>query len=563
MPSMAQVLFADAVLAVGSHYLWFRKYEPTSYRVISAVILLLTSPVTYTLLNVTGNAPTAIALGVGTFMAALFTSIIVYRLSPWHPLSSCPGPLICKVTKMWTAYLAWTGKTHLYYLGLHEKYGRIVRIGPNDISVTDKALFPHILGAQGMPKGPVWENRRIVTARDSRGHRSLHAVRDLKLHGELRKPWNKAFGKEPLKDYEIALVKNAAILVEQLQDVCRDGEEVLIDGAQWLSYFSFDFMGDMVFGKSQKFLTEGDPNGVWDVMQESLVFRTVAQHIPWIRPLVPFLPSSFLRADTAFRKFAASQAKARAQSEPLSRDLFYHLISNTEVEPGTSVLPLIMADAVLAIFGGSDTSATTFSNVLYYLVRYPEWQMKVRKEVDDALRFVAERNGSSAFPDLDELAEWGVLNAVINETLRLQPGAPTLLQRGPAPGSGGKQLGNIFLPEGTTVQVPPYAVHRDSRYFYPRTKDFWPERWFRGPEAEGGCVLDRSVFIPFSMGPANCVGKPLALKQLRYVVAVLVHNFEFRFPEGYDAADWESEMKDRFLMVKGELPVLINISQGP
>jgi hypothetical protein len=58
------------------------------------------------------------------------------------------------------------------------------------------------------------------------------------LHGELRKPWNKAFGKEPLKDYEIALVKNAAILVEQLQDVCRDGEEVLIDGAQWLSYFS-------------------------------------------------------------------------------------------------------------------------------------------------------------------------------------------------------------------------------------------------------------------------------------------------------------------------------------
>lgn len=72
-----------------------------------------------------------------------------------------------------------------------------------------------------------------------------------------------------------------------------------------------------------------------------------------------------------------------------------------------------MADAVLAIFGGSDTSATTFSNVLYYLVKYPEWQMKVRKEVDNALRFVAERDGSSAFPDLDELAEWGVLNAVM------------------------------------------------------------------------------------------------------------------------------------------------------
>ena len=48
------------------------------------------------------------------------------------------------------------------------------------------------------------------------------------------------------------------------------------------------------------------------------------------------------------------------------------------------------------------------------------------------------------------------------------------------------------------------------------------------------------------------------MKQLRYVVAILVHNFEFRFPAGYDIADWESEMKDRFLMVKGKLPVLIS-----
>jgi cytochrome P450 len=60
------------------------------------------------------------------------------------------------------------------------------------------------------------------------------------------------------------------------------------------------------------------------------------------------------------------------------------------------------------------------------------------------------------------------------------------------------------------------------------------------------------------MGPANCVGKPLALKQLRYVVAILVHNFEFRFPEGYDVANWEREMKDRFLMVKRELNVLVS-----
>lgn len=89
-----------------------------------------------------------------------------------------------------------------------------------------------------MPKGPVWENRRVVTSRDSKGHRNLHAVRDIKLHGELRKPWNKAFGKEPLKDYETALSKNVAIFVERLQALCHNGKEVKIDGAKWLSYLS-------------------------------------------------------------------------------------------------------------------------------------------------------------------------------------------------------------------------------------------------------------------------------------------------------------------------------------
>lgn len=74
-----------------------------------------------------------------------------------------------------------------------------------------------------------------------------------------------------------------------------------------------------------------------------------------------------------------------------------------------------MTDAVLAIFAGSDTTATALSNVLYYLVRYPEWQCKIRKEVEDSLNSWAQNkgHGAVAFTDLDELAEWKVLNAVM------------------------------------------------------------------------------------------------------------------------------------------------------
>lgn len=78
----------------------------------------------------------------------------------------------------------------------------------------------------------------------------------------------------------------------------------------------------------QESLMYGKPNVYAMVLRLPTIhrFRTVAQHIPWIRPLVPWLPSSFLSADTAFRQFAATQAKARAQTEPVNKDLFYHLV---------------------------------------------------------------------------------------------------------------------------------------------------------------------------------------------------------------------------------------------
>jgi cytochrome P450 len=119
-----------------------------------------------------------------------------------------------------------------------------------------------------------------------------------------------------------------------------------------------------------------------------------------------------------------------------------------------------------------------------------------------------------------------------------------------------------FLPEGNSVQIPPFAVHRDPDYFSPMSKEFLPQRWFSdadsGPASltlEGDIVLERSAFIPFSMGPANCVGKGVALKQLRYVPALLLRNFRFEFSEGYNPDRWEEELQDRFLMAKGELPL--------
>lgn len=74
-------------------------------------------------------------------------------------------------------------------------------------------------------------------------------------------------------------------------------------------------------------------------------------------------------------------------------------------------------------------------------------------------------------------------------------------------------------------------------------------------------VTNPAAFIPFSMGPANCVGKNLAWLEMRMVVATLVQKFDMRFAKGYEPHKWDEELKEFMAMQVGELPVIIQSRQ--
>ncbi|TFK24863.1 cytochrome P450 67 [Coprinopsis marcescibilis] len=552
MPSLLDGLLVDAVIATISHHIWFRQYEPTSWGLIFMTTSTITLPVVYYTRPFLGSIVAAFLLTNAVYFGALLTSIVAYRLSPFHPLWNVPGPTLCKVSKVWMMWIAYKGGLHRYCKEAHDVYGPVVRIGPNEISIIDKDLFPAILGPNGMPKGPVWDSRRIVTSRDYKNHKSFHAVRNLKVHAEFRKPWNKAFSKGPMKDYQEILLGRATDLVKRLEKRCGEGKEGTIeDMARWLNLFAFDFMGEMVFSETFNVMDKPDVSGAWEIFERGLIFPSIAQHIPWIAPLTHLFPS-FAKDSKDFHIFAAAQARARAKfsSESLQRDLFYHLLNFTEHEPDVSPLPFIMSNSVLAIAAGADTAATGLGSAVFYLLANPRWLDKVNEELDTLCGELRLLRGD--IPPFEKLASLQVLNAVINESLRLLPPFLTQLQRAPATRSGGKQLGSLFVPEGTAVQVPPYAVHRSSTYFSPSPNEFRPQRWLFEHQEE---AFDRGAFIPFSMGPANCVGRQLAMDEMRVVVALLARNFEMEFEEGYDVRRWEWEMADRFLAVKGVLPV--------
>lgn len=111
-----------------------------------------------------------------------------------------------------------------------------------------------------------------------------------------------------------------------------------------------------------------------------------------------------------------------------------------------------------------------------------------------------------------------------------------------------------WLPEGNACNIPPYVLQRDPRYFFPKPDEFIPERWIETT----GYTTTRDAFIPFSYGPTNCVGRPLAMMELRYVIATLVRNFDMEFDLAKGRpAEWLAAQEDRFTMVNGQLNVKI------
>ena len=62
------------------------------------------------------------------------------------PLAGIPGPVIARFTNTWVAYHAWKGDLHVVLSDVHEMYGEVVRIGPDEIITTNPEAIKKIYG---------------------------------------------------------------------------------------------------------------------------------------------------------------------------------------------------------------------------------------------------------------------------------------------------------------------------------------------------------------------------------------------------------------------------------
>lgn len=182
------------------------------------------------------------------------------------------------------------------------------------------------------------------------------------------------------------------------------------------------------------------------------------------------------------------------------------------------------------------------TQILRMLAKEPRVLRKLQEEID---AFCSEGKELT----VQTTTNLPYLGAVINEGLRLCNPLPTGVYAGTYP--QGVEVAGQFIPGNVQVMIPHLVIMTDERYF-PKGWEFIPERW-TGEWNEG--VKERRAFIPFGYGVHSCVGKQLALNEMRLTIASVVKEFNIRLGESYDEKICEEEWKDRAVLQIGKLPV--------
>lgn len=170
----------SALAGVVSHLSYFIHGEHmlTAYKLV--ILALFGPPAAVAILTAVAGLPLShatqlTAVSYGAYMAALFTSILVYR-SFFHPLRHFAGPKLARLSQFYHFFHIRAKVDNYRHLNrLHEKYGEYVRVGPNLLSISDPDMIEVIFHPQSnFAKADCWYSVVLSFAMRHRGSDSTN-----------------------------------------------------------------------------------------------------------------------------------------------------------------------------------------------------------------------------------------------------------------------------------------------------------------------------------------------------------------------------------------------------
>ncbi|KAM3076134.1 hypothetical protein ACMFMG_006351 [Clarireedia jacksonii] len=172
------------------------------------------------------------------------------------------------------------------------------------------------------------------------------------------------------------------------------------------------------------------------------------------------------------------------------------------------------------LIAGSDTTAITLSNALYYICNNQAIKDKLVTVLDE---FSNLRDGKM---DLLSLEKIPYLVACVKEALRIAMPVQGRLPRvvpEPQRGKPAFAVDGHVVPPKTVVSMSAYTIHYDETIWGSDARSFVPERWLK-PEAT---ELERFL-VTFSKGKRACIGINLANAEITMTLAKMFLSFDIQ-----------------------------------
>ncbi|KAL4993171.1 cytochrome P450 [Aspergillus recurvatus] len=446
------------------------------------------------------------------------------------PLRKYPGPLIARLSRIPYMWHTVRGDTIFWIKQLHEQYGEVVRVAPDELSYTTRDAWAEIYGHT--------TGDRRTTQKDPRFYSTFGNAQDIlnadeETHPRFRRNFSHGFSDRLLKEQEPTIRRYADLLVQNLRQTSGRPVDLL----ELFNFTTFDIMGDLTFGEPLGLL-EGSPEYipwikvVFATVKSVVLFR-LGRYFPLLMPVVThfLIPKSLQREQMQNFQNCIERVDRRLAKKDARPDI-WGLILKREVDSkdkGRARLTVeeMYTNSQIFMIAGTETTATLLAGLTYYLLTNPDKLAILRNEI------------STAFPagdgemTISRLAALPYLNACIEEGLRVYPPVPVGLPR--LVPAEGKMINGELVPGKTAVSVAQWATYRNPQYFK-NPDQFVPERWTGSEEYASD---HRKALQPFSFGPRNCLGRNLAYHEMRLILAKVVRNLELSLC--LESAGWSEQ----------------------
>ncbi|EED15419.1 benzoate 4-monooxygenase cytochrome P450, putative [Talaromyces stipitatus ATCC 10500] len=466
-------------------------------------------------------------------------------------VKSFPGPFVTNFTDLWRYIKTASGQAHLVHADLHRKYGSVVRIGPNTLSLSDPSLLRVVYNT----KNP-WKKSRMYAVQESvrpdgTPQPNLFSTSDDQWHATMIRPIGQYLASntsilktEKFLDDSISLLIN--VLKEKFSNAALP-----CDIADVFTRFSWDAMGYTTFGSSLGFL-DGSLKDSEKLLQDSdrdfEYFARTCQ-MPWLH--------YYLKTNRIARAFNAPQLEwavklsiehytkrlqmrnasdAKKPASGQDQDFLDKYLEAQQKYPDLIDDYQMISYLLTNTVAGSHPTAYTLTAMVYYVLKTDGVLSKIHKELKSASLY--GRNGPISYAIAKDLP---YLEAIVREAIRIHPGFALALER-EVPAEGLSLPDGRVIAPGTVVGMDAWVINRNEKVFGPEPDSFKPERWLRCPgESEDHFAARRrkmfNTVLSFGTGTRVCLGQHLALIELYKTAASFFANFDI------ELVDPKQEMK--------------------